>query len=168
MTARPAYVTEHVDEKDVTVDWFFGSGHAGTKIAQLILILVGWFFAVLPVAITASALLNRDNGGGWWSYQEGFDLWDQTMRILGILTLVFIVGFLVLHLVHRATAKERNRRKTYDEERLALRIEIAEAWYAEKFGPAALRLQQQTTQIKPYSDIETFELRGLYDLNGLD
>ena len=41
-------------------------------------------------------------------------------------------------------------------------------WYAEKFGPETLRLQQRTTQIKPYSDIETYELRGLYDANGID
>ena len=168
MTATPAYVVDHVDEKDVTVDWFFGSGHAGTKVTQLILILVGWFFAVLPVAITASALLNRDSDGGWWDYQEGFDLWDDTMRVLGILTVVFIIGFLVLHLVHRSTAKERNRRRTYNEERLALRLEVAEAWYSEKFGPEALRLQRRTTQIQPYSDIETYELRGLYDVNGID
>lgn len=168
MTAKPAYVVDHVDEKDVTVDWFYGSGHVGTKVTQLILVIVGWIFAVLPVAITASALLNRDNDEGWWNYQEGFDLWDETIRILGILTLFFIVGFLALHLVHRATAKERNRRKTYDEERLALRLEVAEAWYAEKFGPEALRLHQRTTQITPYSDIETYELRGLYDARGID
>ena len=168
MTAKPPYVVDRVDENDVTVDWFFGSGHARTKVAQLILIVIGWIFVVLPVAITASALLNRDNGGGWWSYQEGFDLWDEAMRLLGILTIFFIIGFLVLHLVHRSTAKERNRRKTYDEERLALRLEVAEAWYAEKFGPETLRLQQRTTQIKPYSDIETYELRGLYDANGID
>ncbi len=84
------------------------------------------------------------------------------MRILGILTVFFVVGFLALHLVHRATLKERNRRKTYDEQRLALRLEIAEAWYADKFGPEALRLQQRRAQIEPYGDLETYELRGLY------
>ena len=168
MTTKPSYVIHEVDEKDVTVDWFFGSGRVGTKVAQLALILVGWFFTLLPVVITASSLLNRDNDGGWWSYQEGFDMWDQTMRLLGILTVFFVVGFLALHLIHRATLKERNRRKTYDEQRLALRLEIADAWYADKFGPQALRLQQRRAQIEPYGDLETYELRGIYRANGVD
>jgi hypothetical protein len=168
MTAKPAYVIHHVDEKDVTVDWLFGSGRAGTKVAQSVLLLVGWVFAVLPVVITASALLNRGNDGGWWSYQEGFDLWDQTIRILAILTVFFVVGFLALHIVHRATAKERNLRKTYDAPRLALRMEIADAWYSEKFGPETLRQQQRKVQIEPYGDLETYELRGLYRANRVD
>ena len=168
MTTKPSYVIRQVDEKDVTIDWFFGSGRAGTKVAQLALLLVGWFFVVLPVVITASSLLNRDNDGGWWSYQEGFDLWDQTIRFLGILTIFFVLGFLALHVVHRATAKERNQRKTYDAHRLALRQEIADAWYADKFGPEKFRLQQRRVEIEPYGDLETYELRGLYAANGLD
>jgi uncharacterized membrane protein len=168
MTTTPPYVIHEVAEKDVTVDWFFGSGHISTKVVQLALLLAGWFFVVLPVVITASSLLNRHNDEGWWHHQEGFDLWDQTMRILGILTVLFVVGFLVLHLVHRVTLKERNRRKTYDEQRLALRLEIADAWYAEKFGPQALRRQQRKVQIEPYGDLETYELRGLYRANGVD
>lgn len=168
MTPKPSYVTHHVDEKDVTVDWFFGSRLRGTKLRQLVLLVVSWFFVVLPVVITASSLLNRDNDGGWWSYQEGFDMWDRTVRLLGILVVIFVVGFLALHLIHRATLKERNRRKTYDEQRLARRMEIADAWYADKFGPEALRLQQRKAQIEPYVDIETHELRGLYRANGVN
>ena len=89
MTTKPSYVIHEVDEKDVTVDWFFGSGHIGTKVAQLVLILVGWFFAVLPggdhrLVPPEPATTTR----GWWSYQEGFDMWDQTMRFLGILTVL--------------------------------------------------------------------------------
>jgi hypothetical protein len=168
MTGKPSYVIHHVDEKDVTVDWFFGPRRAGSKIKQLALLVGGWIFVVLPVVITASSLLNRDNDGGWWSYQEGFDMWDKTIRFLGILILFFVLGFLALHLVHRATVKERSQRKTYDEQRLGQRTGIADAWYADKFGPEALRLQQRRAQIEPYVDIETYELRGLYRANGVN
>lgn len=168
MTTKPSYVIHEVAEKDVTVDWFFGSRHIGTKIAQSILLVIGWFFVVLPVVVTASALLNRDNDQGWWNYQEGFDLWDQTIRFLGILTFFFFVGFLTLYLVNRASIDERNQQKTYDEGRLDLRLEIAHAWYAEKYGPEGLRQQQRSVQIEPYGDVETYELRGLYDANGVN
>ena len=96
-----------VDEKDVTVDWFFGTGTPGTKVAQLVLLLVGWFFAVLPVVITASALLHRDDeDGGWWGYQEGFVMWDETMqRSWGSSPRSSSVGFLVLYLVNRAASQ---------------------------------------------------------------
>jgi hypothetical protein len=165
---KPAYITHEVHEKDVTVDWFFGTGRRGTKLVQLGLLLIGWFFVVLPVVITASSLLNRDDDeGGWWNYQEGFDMWDRTMRYLGILTVFFILGFLALHLIDRATVRKRNQRKTYDEQRLARRMDLADAWYADKFGPEAFRRQQRNVHIEHYSDVETYELRGLYRANGV-
>ena len=90
------------------------------------------------------------------------------MAFLGILTVFFLVAFLVLHLVDRAAARRRDQRKTYDEQRLARRLEIADVWYADKFGPEALRLQQRQVQVEPYGDLETFELRGRYRAYGVD
>lgn len=168
MTARPPYAVHEVDEKDVTVDWFFGPGHARTKAVQAVWLLVSWFFVVLPVVITASSLLHRDDDGGWWSYQEGFDLWDTTIGYLGILLVTFVVGFLALHFLDRAGVASRNRQRTYDEDRLALRLEIADSWYAEKYGPQSERLHQRRVEIEPYGDIETYELRGLYRANRVD
>jgi hypothetical protein len=165
---KPSYLVNTVREKDVTVDWFFGAGHWRTKAVQGVLLLIGWFFTVLPVAITASSLLNRGNGSGWWGYREGFVMWDRTMAFLGILTGIFIVGFLVLHLVDRSSSRERDRRKTYDEQRLALRMEVADAWYADRYGPEGLRRQVMRVRVEPYSDIETYELRGLYRARGVD
>ena len=82
MTVKPSYVVHTVKEKEITVDWFFGKGHVGKKIAQLFLLLIAWFFAVLPVVVTASAIRNRDNPDkGWWKYAEGFTLWDTTSRV---------------------------------------------------------------------------------------
>ncbi|MDF1604127.1 hypothetical protein [Nocardioides sp. YIM 152315] len=162
-THPPPYVVHHVEEGDVTVDWFFGRRRFRDKFVQLVLVLLGWVFVVLPVVITASALLHRgDADTGWWGYHEGFVMWDVTVIILGILTGFFIVGFLALHLVDRVAATRRDRRKTYDEERLAERLEVAADWYAGKFGPEALRLQQRRVEIEPYGDIETYELRNLH------
>lgn len=168
MNSKPSYVVLEVKESDVTVDWLFGPGHLGTKLGQSALLLVGWFFAVLPVVVTASALLNRYSDGGWWSFEEGFAVWDQTMLYLGIIFVIFIVGFLVLNVMHRTTLKKRNTRRTYDEQRLAQRLEIADAWYGDKFGPDSLRRQQRRIQITPYADVETYELRGLYRAGEVD
>lgn len=169
MTTRPSYVVHHVDEADVTVDWFFGKGHARTKAAQLVLILLGWFFTILPVVITASALLNRHNdGAGWWGYHEGFVMWEITMISLAILVVFFIVGFLVLHFLDSAGAGRRAKEKTYDEKRLEQRLEIATDWYTQKFGAESLRLQQTQIRVEPYGDVETYELRGLYREHGVD
>ena len=167
MTTKPWYIAHSVEEKDVTVDWLYGRGHARTKAVQLILILVGWFFVVLPVVITASALLNRNNPErGWWGYHEGFVMWDVTIAFLAVLTAFFVVAFLVLFLVDRGSRRRRDQIKTYDEQRLTTRQEVAAGWYAEKFGPEELRLQQKRVQIEPYGDIETYELRGLYRTMG--
>ena len=168
MTDRPAYIVHHVDEDEVTVDWFFGDRRFGEKLGQLVLILVGWFFAILPVVITASSLLHRYDAGGWWNYTEGFVMWDRTMAALGFLFVVFVVGFLVLYLVNRSAAKQHARQKTYDEQRLALRLEVAAEWYADKFGPEELRLQRTTVEIEPYSDLETYELRRRFRTYGVD
>ena len=163
MTGKPSYVVHTVTEKEITVDWFFGKGHVGKKIAQFLLLLIAWFFAVLPVVVTASAIRNRDNPDkGWWKYAEGFTLWDTTIAFLAFFLVFFIVGYLALYLLNRASESSRNARATYDEERLAKRLQIAEHLYAEKFGPPALREQQRQVTIQPYADIETFELRGLY------
>jgi uncharacterized membrane protein len=167
MTTIPSYVVHHVDENDVTIDWFFGPGHSGKKVTQLVLILIGWFFAVLPVMITASALLHRGDEGGWWGYHEGLVMWDRTMAFLGILTVFFAVAFLVLHLVNRAAVRRGNQSNTYDERRLDQRLELAATWYDQKYGPEALRRQQKNVQVEPYGDLETYELRGRYRSYGV-
>ena len=95
-------------------------------------------------------------------------MWDQTIRFLGFLTAFFAVAFMVLYLLNRASTKERNQRTTYDEERLALRLEIAARLYAERYGPEDLRREQRNVQIQPYGDIETYELRGRYREQGVD
>jgi uncharacterized membrane protein len=167
--SKPPYVTHAVEEKDVTVDWFFGDHHAGTKVKQLVLLVCGWFFVILPVVVTISALAHRDDeGGGWWGYHEGFVMWEVTMVFLGILFVVFAIGFLALHLVDRSAARRRDQQRTYDEDRLALRLEVAETWYADKFGPESLRREQRRVEIEPYGDIETYELRGRYRIYGVD
>ena len=168
MSGKPSYIVNEVRERDVTVDWLFGRGHVGTSVAQVALLLVGWFFTILPVVVTASALLHRDDAGGWWNYAEGFARWDSTIYWLGILLVIFVVGFLVLHVLHVLTLARRNLRETFDAQRLAKRLEIADAWYAAKFGPEPLRLQERRVRIGPYDDIETYELRGLYRDGGVD
>lgn len=57
MSSRPPYAVHQVQEKDVTVDWFFGTGHH--RLRQLVLVVIGWIFVILPVGITLSALVNR-------------------------------------------------------------------------------------------------------------
>ena len=40
MTQKPDYIVHEVSEKDITVDWFFGPGHWGTKLGQAALLVV--------------------------------------------------------------------------------------------------------------------------------
>lgn len=168
MTDKPAYVVHHVEEKDVTVDWFFGRGHVRTTLVQLVLLVVGWFFAILPLVIEISAFSHRHDAGGWWNYREGFDMFDATMLYLGILVMAFIVGFLTLHLVHRAVDRRHDQEKTYDEERLGLRLSLADDLYSGKYGAPELRIEQRNIRIEPYEDFETYELRDSYRIHGVD
>ena len=48
MTEKPGYVVHEVTKTDVTVDWFFGDRPCRQKIPQLVLLLIGWFFALCP------------------------------------------------------------------------------------------------------------------------
>lgn len=169
MTDKPSYAVHTIDEKSLTVDWFFGPGHTARKVGQFVLLLIGWFFAVLPVVVTASAIRNRDNPDkGWWNYAEGFELWDSTMIGLGAFLVIFIVGYLALFVANRVDNRKRDQRRTYDEMRLAQRLDLAEQMYAEKFGPPELRVQQQRVTVQPYADLETFELRGIYRTYGVE
>jgi hypothetical protein len=168
MTSTPDYVVHSVDEKDITVDWFFGDGHVRTKVVQSLLALLGWCFVMLPVFITSSSIVNRETGSGWWAYQEGFVMWVRTMAFLGILTVIFIVGFLVLYLVNRALRRRDDGRITYDEERLDVRTQVADDWYLSKFGPESMRRERRSVRVEPYVDLETFELRGLYRTHEVD
>ncbi|MGY4870165.1 hypothetical protein [Mycolicibacterium elephantis] len=167
MTEKPTYVVNEVDEEDVTVDWFFGDAPVTKKIGQLILVVTGWFFAVLPVVILVSAITHRNDEGGWWSYHEGFVMFDVTMQSLGFLFAAFVVGFLALHLVNRLQSKKRDRRTTYDEQLLRMRLDLADELYASKYGAEPLRLPQRRIRIEPYSDIETYELRDRYRTYGV-
>ena len=167
MTTKPGYVVHVVNEDDVTVDWFFGDRPFRQKVPQLILILIGWFFALLPVVITVSALRHRDDAGGWWSYPEGFELWDLTMATLGLLGVAFVLGFSTLYLVSQLRARSRNHQKTYDEERLETRLDLAEDLFASKYGSRERRLDQRNIRIQPYSDFETYELRDRYRTYGV-
>lgn len=167
MTRPPDYIVHEVREKNVTVDWFFARGHGRRRLRQLVLMIAGWVFAILPVVITASAI-THPRGGGWWSYREGFAMWDITTLLLGFLIGMFIVGFLALHVCDRASAGKRHRRKTYDAERLERRLELAEVMYASKYGDAVFRLERKEVAIEPYEDIETYELRDRYREFGVD
>ncbi|UAK58353.1 hypothetical protein K8P01_07340 [Mycolicibacterium smegmatis] len=154
-------------EKDVTVDWFFGAAPLSRKVAQLICVAIGWFFVVLPVVILISAVTHRNTEGGWWSYHEGFVMFDLTIRYLGFLFVVFVIGFLALHLVNRWQSRDRDRRMTYDQKRLAQRLELSDDLYTSKYGAEHLRLQQKTIRIEPYGDFETYELRDRYRTYGV-
>jgi len=161
--AKPDYVVNVVDEKEVTVDWFFGDRPLLAKLPQLLLALVAWFFAVLPVVITVSAVRHKDDpSSGWWSYREGIVMYEVTMSILGILVVFFVLGFLVLYLVDRRVKGWASKRVTYDEERLAFRLDIVEQLYVDKYGPREYRMQKRNVRVEPYGDFETYELRDRY------
>jgi hypothetical protein len=168
MTRPPGYMVHKVDERDVTVDWFFAHGQARHRIRQFALMVVGWVFAILPVAITASALLDRNGSGGWWKYPEGYYLWDVTTLTLGFLIAVFIIGFFALYIANRASAGKRDQRKTYDPARLSRHLELAADLYRSKWGTEAFRLERKNVVIEPHKDVETYELRDHYRKYGAD
>lgn len=165
---KPDYIVHTVEEKDVTVDWFFGGRPFRQQLPQLLLVIVGWFFAILPIVITVDALIHRDDPLGWWNYREGFQMWDITIATLGLLLAAFIIGFLILFLLNRRQEKVRDDTVTYDEERLAMRLALADELYENKFGPPSLREQQKTIRVEPYGDFETYELRDYYRKYGVD
>jgi hypothetical protein len=160
--ADPDYITHTVDEKDLTVDWFFGPVTFREKIPQLLLAIIGWFFSILPIWITASAILHRHDHNGWWNYREGYVMFDDTSICLAILLVVFVLGYLALFFTDRRRDGWRRDHITYDPERLDLRLAIAEDLYSEKFGPEESRLGLRNVTIQPYGDLETYELRDRY------
>ncbi len=95
-------------------------------------------------------------------------MFDTTMVLLAILAVIDIVGFLVLYLANRRHAGERDTTTTYDDERLAQRLEVADRWYADRFGPVELRHLERNVRIEPYGDLGTYELRDQYRSFGVD
>ena len=60
---KPPYVVHVVAEEDVTVDWFFGDRPLRAKLGQLVLVAIGWVFAILPVVILFMLIEKRLVGG---------------------------------------------------------------------------------------------------------
>lgn len=169
MTDRPDYIVHQVEEKNVTVDWFFTRRVSRRQITQFFLMLVGWIFTILPIVITSSALIFRnDPHSGWWDYAEGFYMWDATRQILTFLVVVFIIVFFGLYITNRLSCRKHDHEKTYDESLLKRRLELANDMYGLKYGPAEFRLERKKVVIEPYEDIETYELRDLYREYGVD
>ncbi|WP_228375134.1 hypothetical protein [Demequina iriomotensis] len=169
MTEGRDYRLHTVDEREVTVDWFFTRWRSLRPVGQLLAVVATWILALLPIVITASSLYYRDDPDrGWWGYHEGFVIWEVALSFLALILVFYLVFFLVLHIVDRVQAKRRARITTYDEERLALRLELAGDWYAEKFGPEELRHAQRAIRVEGHSDIETYELRSRYRTYGVD
>jgi hypothetical protein len=159
---EPDYIVHTVDEHELTVDWFFGRRTLREKLPQFIAAVIGWLFTVLPVVITASAIVHHRDRGGWWDYREGFVMFEVTIVILAVLLVVFVLAYLALYFIDRRVDGWRRDHITYDVERLDLRLAIAEDLYAERFGPEEVRLAQRDIRIEPTGDFETYELRDRY------
>lgn len=159
---KPDYVIHEVDEQDITVDWFFGDANNKVKPVQQIVGIIGWLFTALPVYITVSAIMHRNDGEGFWHYREGFVMFEVTMIILAILLVFFVLGYLLLYFIDRRVDGWRKAHVTYDIDRLDLRLAIAEDLFATKFGPEETRLAQRSIRIEPHADFETYELRDRY------
>ncbi len=82
------------------------------------------------------------------------------MLVLTILLVFFIVGFLALHLAHRATLKERNERATYNEQRLTHDWKSPTPGTQISSAPAAARSAAQSPDhaIRRRGDLRTARL----------
>jgi hypothetical protein len=72
-----------------------------------------------------------------------------------------------MYLLNRRLERRHADEKTYDEERLARRLELAGNLYATKYGPESARQEQRRVRIEPYGDFETYELRDHYRKHGV-
>lgn len=159
--AAPSYVKKESNEDAVTVDWFFGKGHIGTKIWQDILMVIGVFFAALPIFITVKTMLATymKKGETVWSYREGFKMWQDATHFFFQMLIFFVVIFLVLYIINVLRARHERKGLTVDAERVAYRMSLAEEMYDSKYGPRAFRMQRQNIRVAGYDDVETYELR---------
>lgn len=168
MTDRPRYNNRHVSEDDLTVDWYFGSGHLARKIWQSILIIIGWFFAILPIVITLSAVFMQDSeSGGWWRYSEGIDMWNLEISIIFLMTVVFVIAFGYLYVTSSIKRRREINQITYDEERLRRRLMLSAEQYDDRFGPTDARWGKSRVLVPPEANIGTFELRERFAEEGV-
>ncbi|WP_061965184.1 hypothetical protein [Demequina aurantiaca] len=166
MTSQPAYIRHSVAESDVTVDWFFGNASVALKARQLALVGISWFFALLPVALTAWALIHRHDPDSLWArYSDWYATWQTMMTIVVALIAFFAVTFLAMFLLNRAAMRKRNLRNTFHEHRLERRLAVSAEWYEEKYGDMQARTAESRVVVLPGGNIGTFELRELYAKN---
>ena len=166
MTESPTTSSTRWTRRTITVDWFFGKGHCGIKVAQLALLLVAWVFAILPGGrhgFSARATgTTQTRGGG--TTRRGSRCGTRPSRFLGVLLIVIFV--LVTSCSSSRTGCRRNAciiaRRTTRSGWLSGSTLAEQSCTWRSLGRPHCGEQQAHVQIQPYADIETFELRGLY------
>jgi hypothetical protein len=160
----PSYVSNESTEDTITIDWFFGPEHLGTKIRQGILILIGYILAIIPIYITIKSVISiySKNGKGFWNYSEGIRMWEQAIYFFSLFFILCVIFFIGMHIVNKLRVKREQDKLTVDMGRVARREEIANEMYTSKYGPHNFRVHMETIRVMGYDDVETYELRDRF------
>lgn len=166
-TNKPDYILNEVDEKSLTIDWFFGQKKLSLKLKQFFLITLGWIACLVPIGITTVLIVFRDKDIP--INQAVFTaLFNTIIKTFVQYYLFFIVFFFILHVYNLILSRNRlkNERESYNPQLLKKHTDLAEEMYYSKYGPRNHREGQNRIVIQDYADIGTFELRQQFDYFG--
>lgn len=164
---KPDYIINEVDEKSLTIDWFFGQKQLSLKLKQLVLITIGWIACLVPIGITTILIIFRDKNIP--INQAAFtELFDTIISTFLQYYLFFIIFFFILHIYNLilSRSRRRNDKASYNPKLLKKHTDLAEEMYYSKYGPRDHREGQNRIIIQDYADIGTFELRQQFDYFG--
>lgn len=161
---KPDYIKHQVSEASLTTDWFFTKKSTGKKIGQAILIIIGWLMCIVPMSLTV-ILYTAKNVAIPIDLTAFRRIFIQTNYYFLLYIAVFAIFFLGLFLLNRLR-RSRLRKgllRTYDPDKLKLRIDLAEDMYLLKYGALEMRHEQSKIVIQDYADVGTYELRQRFD-----
>ncbi|WP_412989413.1 hypothetical protein ACLJJ6_10670 [Pediococcus siamensis] len=163
--------TEKKTQKQPYTDAYFEKGHWGLKLWQTIVALLGWAGVLIPLFVTALSYLGVRYH--WfkplWTYREGI----YKIRFIGVVLLFAFVMVLVFS-VSMAIIQNRKRDRlveqwpTYNPINQKKRTSELDLFMDKRFGKAEFRQNVRNYRVEPEQNLETHEIRQLFDAHDID
>lgn len=151
-------------------DKFFSKGNWWLTVRQSLIIAVSWVGVLLPIVWLFFPFFFPKIAPslGFLIYKEGLLTFKFVQMFLFISFVLFVLIFIGLTLYNNYRFKHIYRHKVmYNEERLEKRKAALDSFYTERFGEKEFRETVQYYSVSAEKNIETDEIKKLYQDKGV-
>ncbi|GEL15973.1 hypothetical protein [Pediococcus cellicola] len=168
----PKKKTKNDDETQMAfTDHYFEKGHWLLKIWQTIVALLGWLGVFIPLVVTGLSYFGVKYHffKPLWIYREGiFEV--QFISVILLFSFVMVLVFSVSMALIQNRKRDRlvEQWPTFNPINQKKRSTELNQFMDQRFGPAEKRQNVRNYQVEPEQNIETHEIKQLFDQHHID